>query len=1018
MAAACGVLITYGAWRLSIAGLDIFPEFSPKAVVVQTEAPGMTAEQVERLVTTPLERVLAGQGGLDYVRSESIESLSIITVVFDERSDLLRNRTFVAERLANVRSELPAGVVPVMVPLASSSATVRTIGITSPTLDPMALRDLVDTALVPRLMGVPGVADVNVFGGHERSLQVQFEPAALHRHGLSVEEFEVALRGALDATGGMGFVENANQRLSIGLAARAARPEDVAALPLRPGVRLGDLAVVAPGPLPARSAASIGGHPAVVMMVIGQYGANTLTVSNDVGAALDALAPTLERQGVVLHPRLFVPANYIETSLRNISEHLLLGGAFVVLVLLLFLFDWRAALVSALAIPLSLLVAVLVLVSLGQNLNIMVLGGLAIALGEVVDDAIIDTENVYRRWREAQARGLSLPLSHVVLQASMEVRGSVVYASFIVALVFVPLLTLSGVAGRLFAPLGVTYILAVLASLGVALLVTPAFCTLLLSRGAVPGGEPPLIVWLRPRYQRVLEACCRRPLPVLVASLGLCLLSALLLPGFGSQFLPPLREGHYILHTTALPGTSLAEAIRVGNRITAAVTAIPGVRSMSQWAGRAERGADTYGTHYSEYEIALEPMDGSEQAEVLEQIRATLAGFPGLLFEVNTFLTERVDETISGYAAPVVVNLFGEDLAALDGKAQEIAALMRADHDATGVLLRAAGTVPQLQVVPDPNKLALLGVAPREVASALGAAFQGVAFSQVEEGGRMIPAVLVARPAIRTQVEAVGSLPLRGSEGLVQLRDVASVAQIEARYNVLHRDGRRLQTITCATRSQDVAGFSARLAARIAAEVDLPLGMQLEITGAAVEQAKSRRALLVDSLLAGVVVLGLVGVALGNSRNTLMVLVNLPFAMLGGVLAVLLTGGTVSIGSVVGFVTLFGITVRNSIMLASHYRHLVQHEQRTWNLETAVLGAAERLPSIAMTALVTALAMLPIALDTDNPGREIMGPMAAIIIGGLASSALLNLFVMPALLLRYGRFGAAVERQAATPART
>ena len=1004
VAGGCVVLIFYGAWRLSNAGLDIFPEFSPKAVVVQTEAPGMTTEQVERLVSTPLERVLAGLVGLDHVRSESIAGLSIITAVFDEGSELLRNRALVAERLVNVRGELPAGVAPTMVPLASSSATVRTIGVTSSRLDQMALRDLVDTALVPRLMGVPGVADVNVFGGEQRSLQVQFDSLALQQRGLAVRDLESALRGALDAGGGLGFVEGPNQRLSITLAARTAQPEDIAALPLRRGLRVGDVAAVAAGPLPRHSAASIAGTPAVLMMVIGQYGANTLTVSNDVGSALDALEPTLGAQGVVLHPRLFVPANYIETSLRNISEHLLLGGAFVVLVLLLFLFDWRAALVSALAIPLSLMVAVLVLVSLGQNLNIMVLGGLAIALGEVVDDAIIDTENIYRRLREARASGLARSLASIVLQASLEVRGSVVYASFIVALVFVPLLTLSGVAGRLFAPLGVTYILAILASLAVALLVTPALCMLLLSRGTAPAGEPPLIRWLRPRYEHLLGACCRQPLQVLGASLGLCLLAALLLPRFGSQFLPPLREGHYILHTTALPGTSLEESIRVGDRITAAVSAIPGVRSMSQWSGRAERGADTYGTHYSEYEIALESLGGKGQAEVLGRIRETVAGFPGLLFEVNTFLTERVDETISGYAAPVVVNLYGEDFAALDAKAQEIAALMRSDPDAVGVVQRAAGTVPQIRVVPDPRRLALLGVAPRDVASTLATAFQGTTFSQIVEGGRAIPAMLVANPAQRAQVDAIGSLPLRGREGIVLLREVAAVEQIEGRYNVLHRNGRRLQTITCATRSQDVVGFNARLAARLAAEVQMPLGMQYEITGAAVEQTRSRRALLVDSLLAGVAVLGLISVALGDWRNTLLVLLNLPFALLGGVFAVLVSGGTVSIGSVVGFVTLFGITVRNSIMLLSHYRHLVQDEGCAWNARTAVRGAAERLPSIAMTALVTALAMLPIALDSDNPGREIMGPMAAIIIGGLATSAILNLLVMPSLVLRFGRF--------------
>ena len=1009
VAAASVVLVVYGAYRIAQAGLDIFPEFAPKTVIVQTEAPGMTTEQVETRVSLPLERALAGLAKLDHVRAESIAGLSIVTAVFVDDSDILRNRQFVAERLASAQATLPPSVTPVVVPLASSSATVRTIGVSSERLDALALRDLVETSIVPGLLGVPGVADVNVFGGGLRSLQVQFDVGALRRHNLSLSEFQHALRGALAPGSGLGFVEDSNQRLSITLAAVATTPEGLGEILLRDGdtggIRVRDVAQVRYAEVPPIGAASIMGKPGIVMMVIGQYGANTLTVSNALGAVLTDFERKLAPQGVTLYPALFVPARYIENSLAHVGEHLLLGGAFVAGVLLLFLFDLRAALIAAIAIPLSLLLAVLVLLATGHNLNIMVLGGLAIALGEVVDDAIIDTENIYRRLREQQGQTARPPLAMVILAASMEVRGSVVYASFIVALVFVPLLTLSGVAGRLFAPLGVTYITAILASLLVALVVTPALCALLLREGQVPADDPPLIRRLKPRYAGALRWVCRRPGIAFSGSLAVCALTLTALPRVGTEFLPPLREGHYIVHTAGLPGTALAESIRVGTRIQEALLKLPGVRSVSQWAGRAERGADTYGSHYSEYEVALEPLDGPAQAALLAQIRAELARFPGVLFEANTFLTERVDETISGYAAPVVVNLYGDDLATLDRKALEVAAVIRQTPGATGVQLRSAASIPLVQVTPIPARMAALGVAASELNTALAAAQRGLRLGEMPVGTRLVEALLIAEPAARDTVAALGELPLRARAGqLVSLREVARVEQISGRYNVLHRNGQRLQSVTAGVQGRDVGSFSRDLAERIAAAVSFPPELHLELTGAAAEQAASRRKLLVDSSLAGLAVLGLVALALGSFRHVLLVLANLPFALLGGVLAVLLTGATLSVGSVVGFVTLFGITVRNSIMLISHYRHLVQQEGCPWNLDTAVRGATERLPSIAMTALVTALAMLPIAMYSDSAGREIMGPMAAIIIGGLGSSAILNLLVMPAVMLRFGRF--------------
>jgi CzcA family heavy metal efflux pump len=1009
---ALAILMTaYGAVQLSRAGLDIFPEFSPKAVIVQTEAPGLSANAVEVRVSQVLENALTGLIGLDHVRSESIEGLSIVTAVFRDDTDIYRNRQFVAERLAVAAAALPPTVAtPVAVPLTSSSATVRTIGVRADELDPMQLRDIVDSTIVPQLLSVPGVADVNVFGGEVRSLQVQLLPGRLQAVALAVGDVTAALRGATGVAN-LGFVEDDNQRFSVAFAGLPQTPERFERVVIRDDERgtvlLGDVARIRFAGEPAFGAAQIAGKPAVVMMIIGQFGANTLTVSNLLKDVLDEFQHQLGQRGVELYPSLFVPANYIEASLANISEHIMFGGGFVLLILVLFLFDVRAAFISAIAIPLSLLGAVIVLTSAGINLNIMVLGGLAIALGEVVDDAIIDTENIYRRLRENQARADPLAITRVILDASLEVRGSVVYASFIVILVFVPLLTLTGVAGRLFAPLGVTYILAVLASLLVALTVTPALCALLLGSRSIRETDPPLIGAVKPFYGALVRGAAARPvvpiLLVLVASIGV----ASVLPRFGAQFLPPLREGHYIVHTTGLPGTSLAESIRVGSLLTDDFLDVPGVRSVSQWAGRAQRGADTYGSHYSEYEVALAPLHGAGQQRVLEALRDILAAYPGILFEANTFLTERVDETISGYSAAVVVNVFGKDLDALDRKALEIASVMRSIDGAVDVTIRAVATAPQIQVAVDHERAAYVGARLPEIVDAVATAYAGAVVGQTVDGDRVANVTVILNPGARRELESIAALPIRAAGGaIVTLGDVAEVEQVTGRYNVLRRAGQRIQAVTANVEGGDSAGVVDELRRRVRDEIDIPTDMHLEYAGAGIEQAHARGDLVLHSLFAGIGVFMLIYVAIGNLRNVLLVAVNLPFALVGGVAAVAITQASLSIGSVVGFVTLFGITVRNSIMLVSHYRHLVTIQGEPWDLATAVRGAQERFPSIVMTTLVTALAMLPIAIDSDNAGREIMGPMAAIVIGGLLSSAVLNLLVMPSVMLHFGRFEA------------
>ncbi|PPD48827.1 MAG: CusA/CzcA family heavy metal efflux RND transporter [Methylobacter sp.] len=1006
------IILLYGGYSFTSAGLDIFPEFSPKRVIIQTEASGLSAEQVEVLVTQPIEKTLSGLIGLERLNSESIQGLSVITATFIEDSDVYRNRQLINERLAGLVTQLPPRMTPVLVPLSSSSATVLTLGLRADTQSAMALRSFVDWTLIPRLLAVPGVADVNVFGGDVQQLQIQVNPEQLRRFNLTLDDVIQAAAQA-GKIQGAGFIENDNQRFTLQLTGQPANPEQFAKIMVKRdqgrSIKLGDVASVNFAAEPAIGAAQIMGKPGIVLMVIGQYGTNTLTVSRQVEQALQEFEPVFKQQAIAFYPQLFRPADYIETSLTHLTGHLMLGGVFVLIVLYAFLFNARTALISALAIPVSLCAAVIVLLATGNSLNVMVLGGLGIALGEVVDDAIIDTENIFRRLRENRLLPQPLSVAEVVYSASLEVRASMVYASFIVALVFVPLLTLNGVAGRLFAPLGYAYILAILMSLVVALTLTPALCHALLGNSFDTAGEPPLISRLKPLYKKSLLLVIRHFKAFLAGCIIACLSGIALLFNFDSKFLPELREGHYMVHTSSMPGTSLQESIRIGTKLAEQFKTIDGVQSVSQWAGRAQRGADTYGSHYSEYEVRLKSLSGADQQHVLDKLREMLAEFPGISFEVNSFLTERINETVSGYTAPIVVNLYGNDLNALDAKAQQIVKLMGNIEGAAYVQMRSPTGMPLLEIKLNHEQLNLWGVQPGQVMDILQATYETKVVGKSVRGNQIIDIAVSLPPILRQQPEAIGSLPLKTQDGaVITLDQVAQITHASSRYNVLHQGGRRHQTVTCKVINRDLDAFIKELKAKVQGDSFFSADMYPEFTGAAFEQAEARKSLILNSLLAGAGVLMFIYLALGSVRHVGLTLLNLPFALLGGVIAVLLTGATLSVGSVVGFITLFGITVRNSIMLLTHYRHLVEVEGKHWDLQTAIEGAQDRLPSILMTALVTALAMLPIAINSDSAGREVMGPMAAIIIGGLASSTVLNLLLLPGVLLRYGKFGKVV----------
>ncbi len=1016
-------VVVYGIYVLGRTNLDVFPEFSPSQVVIQTEAPGLSSDLVERQVTQAIENLLAGIAGVEQIRSQSIPGLSVVTLVFGERSEILSNRQMVGERLTAVASQLPEGVAqPVITPLTSSASTVLGVGLTSSTRSLMEIRTLVDWTIRPHLMAVPGVAEVNVFGGDVQQWQIQVEPERLVQHGLALSDVVTAARRVAGVLPG-GAIESNNQLITLDAQTQPGAVEDIARsmLLLKSGqvLRFSDVSKVSTAAAPSISAAAINGTPGVFLFIQGQLGANTVAVTVGLENALRELEPVIADAKITLHPGLFRPANFIETAVSNVRRDLAIGSALVVAVLFLFLFNARTALICATAIPVSLFGAILVLNYFGVGLNIMVLGGLAIALGEVVDDAIIDTENIFRRLRLNLSASHPLPVDDVVREASVEVRNSVVYATFIVVLVFMPLLTLSGIAGKLFAPLGLAYIFAILASLVVALSLTPALCYMLLARGRLPTADPPFVRWLKPRYIGLLARIERFPGRVLSGVTLVIAGGIAILPLFNGEFIPALREGHYIIHVTAVPGTAQAESLRLGQRIAEAIGSIRGVKSVAQWVGRAPGGADTFGTHYSEYEVEIGALDGEEQERVLREIRATLAGdrvgnFPGVTFSVNTFLTERIGETITGFAADFVVNLHGESLDLLDQDAQRVARLMAQIPGARDVQLQAPPGTPQLSIRVNQERLAALGLRALDVMEAIHAAYSGVRVGQVYQGARMTDVVVVLAPEIRNRIGQVANLRFKAADGrMVRLGEVADIGLTGGRYKILHSGGRRIQTVTANVVGRDAADFERDVRARIAAEAHLAKGNYAVFASAAQAQAQAREDLIVHSLIAGIGIFLLLYVAFGRLQNLIITFLNLPFALIGGVIAVLASGGWMSLGSLVGFVTLFGITLRNSIMLVSHYQHLVDVERLPWNLETCLRGAAERLPSILMTALVTALGLLPLALGSGESGREIEGPMATIIVGGLLTSTLLNLLVLPAILLHFGRFEAGKIPQAA-----
>ena len=994
-----------GVGALLTARLDVFPDFAPPHVLVQTEAPGLDATQVESLVTRPLEDVLGGAANVEAVRSTSSQGLAAIQVVFGRGSDPYLQRQVITERLAEASALLPAGVgPPLLSPLSSSMEYLLHFGYTSDRLSALELRDLIRWTLKPQILAVPGVAQAQIFGGDSRERQLWIDPLRLDASGVALDDVLEAARRGTQMTGG-GYLETATQRIVVQAQSPGDSPAALAqAVVAQHGgipVRIGDIAQVRDGAAPRFGDAIIGGQPGVLVETSTQYGANTLDVTRELEHRLQVLSAQLEQRGIRYHPALLRPASFIETAIAKLRNSLLVGAVLVVVLLLLTLRDWRGALISFSAIPVSLLATVWILSIGGLSLNTMSLGGLVVALGVVVDDAVIDVENITRRRRAA---GAGADLRALLLEASLEVRRPVFYATAAVAVAFLPILMLSGLQGAFFRPLATAFLLAVALSLLVAMSATPALCALLMQSYS-PREEAR---WLQQakRWQRavILRLEGRAPL-VLAGVLASGVAGLALLPVLGARLLPDFRENYLIAHAALRPGISLPETSRIGERIAVRLAAIPGVKSVAEQIGRSENGQDPDAPNKSEFEIQLDPARSVSTEQLEARVRTVFDQFPNQLVAIYSVLAERVGETLSGEVAPFFVSVFGPDLDVDDQAAGEIAALLRQWPESGTVRLEVPPRQPELQVRLRPERLSLYGLQAADVLATLNAAYHGTSVAQLNQSDRSIP-VVVRIAGVGATPDDVRGLRLHGRDGaLVPVSAVAELTMVSARSLVQHEDGLRRQVVIATPTISDQAGYARRAQQAIAARIKLPPSVFLRFGGTAPAQAAAARELLWHGAAAVVLIVLLLALAFGRSRHVLLVLAALPSTLIGGVAAVALTGGTLSLGAMVGFVALFGIAARNTILLISHYEHLVAIEARPWSLETALQGAQERLTPVLLTALLTALALLPVALQSHQPGHEIEGPMAVVILGGLVSATLVSLVLVPPLAARWLREG-------------
>jgi CzcA family heavy metal efflux pump len=1013
--ALAAMMMYFGLTQIRDMPVDVFPEFAPPRVEIQTPSLGLSASEVEALVTVPLEQALQGVADLDEIRSKSVPQLSSIQLIFEPGTDLLKSRRLVQERIDAVTAQLPTWASPpFMIQPLSATSRVMKIGLSS------SERSLIEMSMISywtireRLLRVPGVANVAIWGERLQMLQVQTEPDRLEAHDVSLQQVMTATSQALDAgllqfsTGSLigtgGFVETPNQRLGIRHVQPITTPTELAQVAVAESngttVRLQDVARVVEDHQPLIGDAVINDGPGLMLIVEKLPWGNTLDVTRGVEQAMAELAPGLS--GIDVDTTIFRPATFVEMSIDNLGRAMLLGFLLVVVIIVLFLFEWRVAVISVITIPLSLIAAALVLDWRGTTVNTMVLAGLVIALGVIVDDAIIDVENIVRRLRQRRREGSGKSTAAVILEASLEVRGPIIYATLIIVASALPVFFLSGLTGAFFKPLALSYTLAIVASLVVALTVTPALTLILLRRSVIERRDSPLVRRLQRWYQAVLARVVGRPRRA-YATVGIVFLAGTaVVPFLGQSLLPSFKERDFLMHWVTDPSASHPEETRVTIQSSKELRAIPGVRNFGAHIGQALLMDEVVGVNFGENWISVDPSVDYDQT--LAAIQNVVDGYPGIYRDVQTYLKERIREVLTGASEAVVIRLYGEDLPTLRQTAEEVKQVLTGVDGLVEEHVDLAVDVPQIEVTVDLAAAERHGLKPGDVRRAAGVLVAGEEVGDMFRGGKAYDVQVWSTPETRNSLTAIEQLPIDTPGGQrVRLADVADVRVVPTP-NQIERDqgSRRLDVGANVTEGADLGAIIGDVDDGLR-NVEFPLGVHAEVLGEHAERQAAQQRLLAFGAVAAIAIFLLLQAAFGSFRLAILSFLTLPIALVGGVLAAFLGGGIISLGSLVGFFTVFGIAARNGILMINHFQHLETVEGLPFGGDLVLRGARERLSPILMTSLATGLALVPLVVAGQIPGHEIEHPLAVVILGGLVTSTLLNLFVVPSLYLRFAK---------------
>lgn len=1007
--ASAALLLVYGGWIAANLPVDVFPDLNRPTVTIMTEASGLAPEEVETLVTFPLETSLNGLPGVERVRSSSGVGLSIVYVEFSWGTDIFLNRQLVQEKLTLAKEKIPKNITPIMGPIASIMGEIQLVGLTSkdPNINPMDLRTIADWTIRPRLLSIPGVAQVTSIGGGVKQYQILLSAEKIQRLQLPIADIEHNLSEiSLNSTGGFINIDK-NESLIRVLGAIRDKNEilnSVVGMHLGRPVLVKDVAAVTEAPQTMRGDASVNAKPGVIMSIQKQPGASTIELTREIEKALKEFEKTLPPH-VQLNPDLFKQANFIETSIANVQDALRDGVILVLVVLFLFLLNFRTTMITITAIPLSFVLSAIVFKFFGLSVNTMTLGGLAIAIGELVDDAIVDVENVFRRLRENKQSADPKNTLLVIYQASSEVRNSIVIATVIVCLVFLPLFSMGGIEGNLFVPLGISYIVSLLASMVVSLTVTPALCSYLLTKGKLlEHKDGALVRFLKKIDTQILHKSIKHPYIVIGVTVTLFIGALGLSFTMGRDFLPKFNEGTATISMMAQPGISLDESNKLGAQAETLILKSAEVKSVSRRTGRAEQDEHAEGVHSSEIDVDFKD-DGRPREIVLTEIRKNLSAIENVFINVGQPISHRLDHLLSGVRAQIAIKIFGADLATLRAKAAEIKKSIEGTPGLVDLQVEQQTLIPQVKIQLMRDEAAKYGIVVGDLSQLMEKALQGEVVGQILEGQKSIDVLMRFDEKSRSDLELIKKTPIKilpdGTK--VTVEKVADVFESTGP-NIVNRENAQRRIVVLANSSgRDLDGLVKEIQSKINNKVQLPQGYFISYGGQFESQQQAAKLM---NLLAIIAIIGVFTVLYMHFKSTfisIQVMLNIPMAFIGGIIGIYLTDKTISVASLVAFVTLCGIASRNGIMMISHYLHLMKYEGEQFTEHMVIRGSLERLVPVLMTALTAILGLIPLALAGGTPGKEILHPVAVVIVGGLISSTLLDMFVTPAVFYHFGK---------------